>query len=405
MGIAALATRARIAAVLVGAVGVQVALGACAPPGLLDARSLLVTTWQTYEHDLITSRGQVVDPLERTGWMHSDHVPYVQTTSEGQSYAMLRAVWMGDRAEFDRVWAWTREHLQVRHDHLLAWLWAPGENDTWGVAGSNSASDADEDTALALVFAGHRWHDPGYVAAARAMLADIWRVEVVAAGGTYYMTAGSWAPYAAAGIVVDPSYLAPYEYRVFAAEDPRHPWAALADSSYATLRACSWAPLGRRRSVGLPPNWCLVGRGDHGAAAFATMEGDDYGYDAFRVMWRVAMDALWFHTEAARRYLQHSGYLRQQWARHGWLAAQYRHDGSLVPQPWEDPSAYGADIGDFVVTDPRAALTLLQEKLMSSYHSQDGVAYWGDRWSYYQQNWAWFGVALASGQLPNLASK
>ncbi len=29
------------------------------------------------------------------------------TTSEGQSYAMLRAVWSGDRQSFDSIWSWT----------------------------------------------------------------------------------------------------------------------------------------------------------------------------------------------------------------------------------------------------------------------------------------------------------
>jgi hypothetical protein len=29
--------------------------------------------------------------------------------------------------------------------------------------------------------------------------------------------------------------------------------------------------------------------------------------------------------------------------------------------------------------------------------------FWGNRYSYYEQNWLWFGLALARGQLPNLA--
>jgi len=121
-------------------------------------------------------------------------------------------------------------------------------------------------------------------------------------------------------------------------------------------------------------------------------------------MWRVALDAVWYQAPAARRYLEDSDYLRRQWARHGWLAAEYHHDGTTAYKPWEDPSAYGANIGNFVVTDSRAALALMQEKLMASYHTQSGLAYWGDRWNYYQQNWAWFGVALASGELRNLAA-
>lgn len=392
-----------VARVLVCALSLQVALVACSPPQLLSARSLLASTWRGYQRDFITTDGQVLTPLAFSGWFRSEHVRHMQTTSEGQAYALLRAVWVGDRDLFDRVWRWTREHLLVRPDHLPAWLWAPDENDNWGVAGAGSASDADEDLALALVFAGHRWHNPEYLLEARAILNDIWSIEVVLNRGTYYLTAGDWASGYWAGIVVNPSYLAPYAYRIFAKEDPGHPWAELADSSYRALRACTWA-LGEMDGVGLPPNWCLIDRVNGHASPFATPEGDVYGYDAFRVMWRVALDAVWYQAPAARRYLEDSDYLRRQWARHGWLAAEYHHDGTTAYKPWEDPSAYGANIGNFVVTDSRAALALMQEKLMASYHTQSGLAYWGDRWNYYQQNWAWFGVALASGELRNLAA-
>ena len=393
-----------IATVLLSAVVVQVVVLGCSPPRLLNAQALLMATWRTYEQDFITPDGQVRDPLSFPGRVPREHVLHVRTTSEGQSYAMLRAAWVGDRVELDRVWQWTRTHLQVRADHLLAWLWAPDQSDNWGVAGSNSASDADEDVALALIFAWHRWHDAQYLSAARAMLDDMWRVEVARSHGVYYLTAGDWAASYGPGIVVNPSYLAPYAYRVFAREDPSHPWTELADGSYRALRACSWARLGPTRGAGLPPNWCLIDRVHGEAARFAKAEGDDYGYDAFRVMWRVAVDAVWFGSTSARRYLKDSDYLRREWSGHGWLAAQYRHDGSLARRPWEDPTIYGGDVGNFVVTDPRAATTVLQEKLLASYRHRDGVAYWGERWSSYQQSWAWFGVALASGELPNLAA-
>ena len=382
----------------------EASLGFLAPPRL-NTRALLMATWQTYKRDFIRFDGQVLNPIPHRGWFHSEHVRYTQTTSEGQAYAMLRAVWMNDHDTFDRVWKWTRDHLQVRQDHLLGWLWAPDENDNWWLHDNNSASDADEDFALALIFAAHRWHDRRYQAAARAGLYDIWRLEVAQQSGRYYMTAGTWAPQYGPGLVIDPSYLAPYEYRIFAREDRDHPWGALADGSYRALRACSWARLGGRRGAGLPPNWCVLRRSDGVPAPFSAVDADDYGYDAFRVMWRVAVDATWYHSAAARQYLQDSGYLRSQWAQHGWLAAQYRHDGTVGRWSWQDASAYAADLGNFVVTDVEGARSILQSKVLDTYHDAGGVAYWGDRWSYYEQNWVWFGVALASGELPNLAQQ
>ncbi|MGZ6674332.1 MAG: glycosyl hydrolase family 8, partial [Solirubrobacteraceae bacterium] len=71
------------------------------------------------------------------------------TVSEGQAYGMLLAAAIGDRARFDRVWGWTRAHLQ-RGDGLFAWR--PGDQ--------QSAADADLDAARALFVAARRFHRP-----------------------------------------------------------------------------------------------------------------------------------------------------------------------------------------------------------------------------------------------------
>ncbi len=105
--------------------------------------SVLQETWAGYKQGFIDAGGRVSDPT-RGG----------VTTSEGQSYALLRAVWMDDRASFATVWGWTRANLQVRGDGLFASLWSGG-----AVQDHNSASDADSDIALALLFAAHRFAD------------------------------------------------------------------------------------------------------------------------------------------------------------------------------------------------------------------------------------------------------
>jgi endoglucanase len=69
--------------------------------------------------------------------------------SEGQGFTMLFAVHYGDRAQFDRVWQWTKRNLQVRDDALLAWKWEQG-----AVTDRNNASDADILVAWALARGG-----------------------------------------------------------------------------------------------------------------------------------------------------------------------------------------------------------------------------------------------------------
>src|SRR5512141_864020 len=139
------------------------------------------------------------------------------TTTEGQAYAMLRAVWANDRTAFEEVWRWTRQNLQVRGDRLLAWRWKDR------VLDRNAATDADQDAALALVLASRRFGEPRYLDEARGLLADIWAREVVVVAGRPFPTGGNWAP-AERWPTLHVAYLAPYAYEVFAEVDPGRPW-------------------------------------------------------------------------------------------------------------------------------------------------------------------------------------
>jgi endo-1,4-beta-D-glucanase Y len=354
---------------------------------------VLRATWETYRQDFITPDGRVWDPPP---------FGYGQTTSEAQAYTMLRATWLGDRQTFDRTWHWTQRNLQVRGDGLFGWLWGRDQRGGWTLLSRNTAADADQDIALALVFAAHRWSDDGYLAEARRVMSGVWAKEVIMVRGKPYLVAGDWAAELQPQIVVNPSYLTPYAYRVFAGEDPGHPWLELVDSSYKVLDRCTWSRLNAAASVGLPPDWCLLSPYDGTAHAFWAYGGDMYGFDAFRVMWRVALDYEWNGSRQAISYLKRSQFLRREWSRHHRLLARYGHDGSGDLQRGEEPSAYAGDIGNFVVTEPGAARSILRDKLLVTLHHDGSAVYWGDRSNYYAQNWIWFGVALAQHRLVNL---
>ena len=156
------------------------------------------------------------------------------TTSEGQSYAMLRAVWMGDETTLDTVWRWTASNLQLGGGAPFASLWNGKAVDT------HSASDADSDIALALFFAARRFGQPALRAAVHTTLAAIWKDDVVSIDALNVLTAGNWATtQELPGPVINPSDFAPYAYRIFAVEDPNHPWSTLIDSSYTLLNECT----------------------------------------------------------------------------------------------------------------------------------------------------------------------
>ncbi len=108
--------------------------------GALDE---LLANWSFYKYTF-TDDGRVMDP-ERSRI----------TTSEGQSYAMLRALWTNDKEGFAQYWTWTKEHLQ-RTDGLFSWKWDEH------VIDDNTATDADVDIALALLLAGRQFANPSY---------------------------------------------------------------------------------------------------------------------------------------------------------------------------------------------------------------------------------------------------
>ena len=377
---AALATTLALAAC--GAAGSVPAGGAS--PAASRLRMVLDAAWAGYRQVFIQPDGRVVDPT-RGG----------VTTSEGQSYALLRAVWMDDRVTFETVWRWTAGHLQGGGSPFAS-LWSNGM-----IADHNSATDADSDIALALLFAARRFHDPGLHEQALTVLAALWQDDVIAIDGMNVVTAGSWATrQATPGPVINPSYFAPYAYRAFALEDPAHPWATLIDSSYRLLDACSNAVLDGTRAIGLPPNWCAISRASGRIVSFPTIaNADDYGYDAFRVMWRVALDELWNDEPRARAYLEGSTFLRAQWTSRHRLDPVYAHDGGVVGS-YDDPTIYGGDVGNFVGADPAGA-GQLQQLLLASFHPST-PAYFGDPRNYYEQNWVWFGLALTGGVLVDL---
>lgn len=329
------------------------------------------------------------------------------TTSEGQSYTLLRAVWMSDKPTFDTSWQWTKDNLQHDDDRLMSWLFGMRPDGTYGVldsrGGQNSASDADGDIALALVFAYARWQEPRYLGDARALLDDIWDKEVVTIRGTPYLAANDLEKASTnPTIIVNPSYLSPASYRLFAKVDPAHDWNGLADSSYDLINATLDAPLDAGNSAGLPPNWVKVDRATGAVSAVNDPElTTNFGYDAFRMPWRLALDYQWFGTARAKETLERMSFLSREWRKDGKLAAEYTHAGKPVTAA-ESPAMYGAVIGYFSVADPELARDVYERKL--SYLFDAGKNDWGQPLGYYDSNWAWFGIALYTQQLPNLAA-
>jgi endoglucanase len=363
--------RSALAVLLTTAVGGHAAASAITPSQVLRE------SWKAYVSHFIQDDGRVVD--FRAGAI---------STSEGQAYAMLRAVWLGDRVVFDKAYAWGRENLNagVRQDRLWAWKWGKSPEGRWQVLDPAFASDADQDVALALILASEVWKDERYQKDARAILADLWRLGTYEAHGRRLLLAGDTL---CSGHVckLNPSYYAPYAYRVFAAYDKARNWQGLVDSSYFLLAQAAQAT-----ETGLPPDWLLF---DKTTARFSLPEGKEsaFSYDALRVHWRVAMDWELFREPRADRYLRRSvAWLATQWDRSGSVAAVISANGKNLVQ-YESAEMLAALMPAMRRIRPDIAAAM-ERKLSSAYSAGFWTDHAGEQPNYYLQNWAWFGIAL-----------
>lgn len=357
----------------------------------------LTNSWNSYKKNFMES-GRVVDP--GAGDI---------TTSEGQAYAMTRAVYADDHAGFDEIWNWTQNNLQVRDgDALLAWQYGALEDGSPSVLDEGTAADADTDAALALLFAAQRWDDPSYEEEALRMLDGIWEEETTVVDGERYVVAGDWARNGedgSGGPVVNPSYLAPYAYTIFAEADPDHSWEDLVGSSYDLFEEIRDSEeLGGE--AGLAPDWlALQEDGGISAAEIPNRSPSGFSFDASRIPWRITLDYLWFNDDRALETLRGLDLPRRELDREGRMLAAYEPDGAPAAD-YEALSTYAGVLPGLLVSgDPDLIHKTYADKILGAYKDGPGEAdaYWGDDPNnYYDQNMAWFATAVMDGSMSNL---
>jgi len=357
---------------------------------------MLQQCWDSFKHFFIRPEGRVVRPKNDN-----------DTVSEGQAYAMLRAVWMDDLETFENCRRWTELNLSRRRnfgDNLLAWHWGKRESGTWGVMDWNAASDADGDYALALLLAAERWPDPAERAAAwrkkaGEVIADIMRLETVqtASGGLYLAPWPSREHKLPA--VLNPSYFSPAHYRIFARETGDERWLELADSGYRMVQAIS-RQLGEKKGVGILPNWCQVDADDNFGPAEEYDESSSW--DAFRAYWRISLDHLWFDAPEARLYLEKSlapFLVRQLNENEGKIFMEYSYEGEQK-NSHESSAMYSVCYYPLKLVDHEASEIVL-ETLKGRAIEEGGLVYFDEVDGYYVNSWAWVGLAFKQGAFRN----
>jgi len=217
--------------------------------------------WRTYKTTFLAPEGRVVDASQK-GASHS----------EGQGTGMLLAAAADDREGFDRIWRWTRRHLQ-RSDGLFHWKYDPTAADP--ITDPNDASDGDLLIAWALLRASRLWHDAGYGKESSRIFDAIEKKLIRRVGGYTVLLPGAKYFDSDAGATINPSYFIFPALQDAAVERHSEKWIELYEDSLKFLRA---ARFGR---FDLPPDWAyLSARG-----TVRPVEGrkPTFGYDAMRI--------------------------------------------------------------------------------------------------------------------------
>ncbi len=336
----------------------------------VSTRTFLKQAWESYKRVYIDPSGFVLDRSRNQG----------EVTSEGQSYALMRAVWIDDSETFDRVLEWTEANLR-RPDGLYSWRWSP----TGKVLDVNSATDADEDISFALILASHHFRKPYYLDRARELLQAIRLHAGLQIQGGWFPSAGNWA---VADRIVNLSYFAPYAHPYFQRADPEGKWETSLEIGYDLMERTLKLP-----NVKLIPDFMRVSEANE---VELLSESDslsrDFSFDAMRLFWRVALDCRLHSRPRACSDPAGGRRLMDLLARDGRLVTRYRVDGTPLASG-ESLSFYGSLLPAPETYSHGAALEILTRRLSP----QSLLPLLANPQRYYDLNWVWFGLAAQDG--------
>ena len=207
-----------------------------------------------------------------------------RTVSEGQAYGMLLAVYFGDQALFDNLWAFKVARSTGKTSQLMPWVI---ENNGTTIIDTNSASDADFDIAFALAMAHYQWGSGGTYNYQNLALTEIGRCRSYDINSAdYHVKPGDgWDDWSY------PSYYFPAFFRVFG---------ELEGGSYQTFwnnvinKCLTNINTNRNTTSGIVGEICNHdGSRRNDDPCTSQCDGRKYKYNSCRVPWRYATDYVW----------------------------------------------------------------------------------------------------------------
>jgi len=247
--------------------------GSCLITTVANAAAATSSAYNSWKNTFVTSNGaggflRVQSPQHQSG-----------TVSEGIGYGMIAAVYMYDRPTFDGLWSYAKLHFDTKG--LMNWQ----ISSSGATVGAGSATDADEDIAWALLMASDQWSSLAYLDDARAVIDAMYGTEI--AGDGTLKPGDNWGD-----TTYYADYFSPAYFRVFARATDNPAWSGvIIDRNYTLLASLSGPN-------GLVPN---------GSDTVTLSTSMNYGYNACRMPWRIAMDYCFNGEPRAKTYLDKAG--------------------------------------------------------------------------------------------------
>ncbi|PKL92875.1 MAG: hypothetical protein CVV21_00600 [Candidatus Goldiibacteriota bacterium HGW-Goldbacteria-1] len=216
--------------------------------------------------------------------------PENDTVSEGIAYGMVVCVYMSSATNntkqyFDGMWNYYQNHLDG--NGLMNWQIPYCDS-------GGAAIDADQDVVQALIMADKQWGSGGainYRNEAIALAAKVLQYEITAANDI--RPGDGWDG-------GNPSYFAPYTYRMIGDYTGVTRWYSVASRTYNTIVKYYYNSSMTYDSAlgiytGLQPNWCNYDGTSWSPGDWA-MESGTWWWDAIRHAWRQGYDYVLYGT-------------------------------------------------------------------------------------------------------------
>ena len=214
---------------------------------------------------------------ESNGYIHAPEGTG-KTVSEAIAYGMLISVYMDDESMFKKVYnVWTSNSI------------SSGGGMNWELpGGSGSATDADEDAALALVMASKQWQNESYLTAAKTLIN--WIAQNDIDGNNSLKPGNQWSA------ALNPSYVMLGHYYLFEKVTGDSKWKTIREKAAKDLLAC------QDSKTGLVGDWCDWS--SHKPVLTNAAVSNDIGYydDASRTPWRTAWAYYWYGDSDSKKF-------------------------------------------------------------------------------------------------------